>query len=89
VLLVLGEFLVLISIQNIPMHGPFKDDDGQLFQQWLTDPDPDLCSGNTPTPVWLKHDDGPNPDWKPFRKPLSRVAANVALPRRKPCSNIL
>jgi len=75
-----------MSIRVIQTRGAFKVEDRQPYQQWLNDPDPDLWSGDSPTPVWRKHRDRPNPDWKPLRKPLSRLAAHQAVAKVPACA---
>lgn len=73
------KLLVYMSLNNISTLADWKTDECEQFRQWLVAPPPDLCSGNKPTPIWLKQDQVPNPNWKPFRKALSETAANQCI----------
>lgn len=73
----LRKFLVFLALEGLERLAEVKVHHCQAFQQWLVAPDPTLCSGTTGRPPAFTRADGRlNPDWKPFRAPLSRVSAN-------------
>ncbi|WP_028672367.1 hypothetical protein [Saccharospirillum impatiens] len=73
----LRKFLVFLALEGLERLAEVKVHHCQAFQQWLVNPDPALCSGRAGRPPAFTRSDGRlNPDWKPFRAPLSRVSAN-------------
>ncbi|MCG8613963.1 MAG: hypothetical protein MI864_25915 [Pseudomonadales bacterium] len=83
----LRKFAVFMHQENLRSLRDLKAEHCQAFQTWLMAPAPDLCSGNACRPPGLTvikaGKQKPNPEWKPFRAPLSPVSTNQTVDKIK------
>ena len=83
----LRKLAVFMHLQNLKVLRDIKGEHCTAFQTWLMAPAPGLCSGNRGRPpgLTLTTDQGqvPNPDWRPFRAPLSPVSTNQTVDKIK------
>lgn len=83
----LRKLAVFMHLQHLRGLSDVNAEHCTAFQAWLMAPAPALCSGNVGRPPGLtvKTDRGqiPNPDWRPFRAPLSPVSTNQTVDKIK------
>ena len=83
----LRKFAVFMHLENLRSLRELKAEHCQAFQAWLMAPAPDLCAGKACRPPGLTvlkaGQRAPNPDWKPFRAPLSPVSTNQTVDKLK------
>lgn len=83
----LRKFAVFMHLENLRSLRDLKAEHCQAFQAWLMAPAPDLCAGKACRPPGLTvlkaGQKTPNPDWKPFRAPLSPVSTNQTVDKIK------
>ncbi|QFT57155.1 hypothetical protein FIU95_21620 (plasmid) [Microbulbifer sp. THAF38] len=83
----LRKFAVFMHLENLRSLREVKVEHCQTFQSWLMAPAAELCSGKKCRPPGLTllraGRKVPNPEWKPFRAPLSPVSTNQTVDKIK------
>jgi integrase/recombinase XerD len=83
----LRKFAVFMHLESLRSLREVKAEHCQAFQAWLMAPAPELCAGKNCRPPGLTFRKAgrevPNPDWKPFRAPLSPVSTNQTVDKIK------
>lgn len=83
----LRKFAVFMHLENLRSLREIKAEHCHAFQAWLMAPAAELCSGKECRPPGLTLQNAgrkvPNPDWKPFRAPLSPVSTNQTVDKIK------
>lgn len=83
----LRKLAVFMKMNSLHTLREVKAEHCQAFQVWLMSPSPELCSGKNCRPPGLTLCKSgmkiPNPNWKPFRAPLSPVSTNQTVDKIK------